>query len=66
MASNLKKFGKRVIGHQETVPVVSVKEWTSHLSHDPKSEVREYFQSLFPILGWITRYSKPLSVLTYN
>ncbi|CAL1704078.1 unnamed protein product [Somion occarium] len=57
MASRVKKFGKRVIGYHESVPVVSVKDWASHISRDPKRDAREYLESLFPILQWITRYN---------
>ncbi|GBE82467.1 Probable sulfate permease [Sparassis crispa] len=58
MFSTAKRYGKRIIGYpEESVPVVSVSDWVRHLSRDPKREVLHYFRSLFPIIGWITRYN---------
>jgi len=50
-------WGKNVIGYRRTVPVVSVKHWVTSLSDDPKREARNYLESLFPILSWISRYN---------
>ncbi|KAI0078989.1 sulfate permease [Panus rudis PR-1116 ss-1] len=57
MATAFINWGKRVIGYRKDVPVVSVKEWVSHLSRDPKRDAIDYLESLFPIIGWITRYN---------
>ncbi|KAI5823724.1 sulfate permease [Schizophyllum commune Tattone D] len=53
-----KKFGKRVIAYpEETVPVISTKDWFKERSFDPKSAVTTYIASLFPIVGWLSRYN---------
>ncbi|TFK55266.1 sulfate permease [Heliocybe sulcata] len=52
------KIGKKVVHYPDTkVSVVSVKDWVRGLSEDPKQDFINYFTSLFPILGWITRYN---------
>ncbi|EPQ58456.1 sulfate permease [Gloeophyllum trabeum ATCC 11539] len=54
----LEKIGKKVIHYPEDkVSVVSVKDWFRSLSQDPKQDLINYLTSLFPILGWITRYN---------
>ncbi|TFK90970.1 sulfate permease [Polyporus arcularius HHB13444] len=53
-----KSFVKRVIGRpEEPIPVVTVKDFVGGLSRDPKRDALRYVESLFPILGWITRYN---------
>ncbi|EIN03668.1 sulfate permease [Punctularia strigosozonata HHB-11173 SS5] len=53
-----KKLGKRVVhAPDDPPPVVSVRDWIRGLSDDPKRDVINYFRSLFPIFGWITRYN---------
>ncbi|KAI0781182.1 sulfate permease [Trametes elegans] len=53
-----KSYGKRIIGQPEDpVPVVSVKDWVRTISKDPKRDALRYVESLFPIVGWITRYN---------
>ncbi|TRM56515.1 sulfate transporter family-domain-containing protein [Schizophyllum amplum] len=57
-ADSAKKLGKRIIAHpEETVPVVSTRDWFEERSFDPKVAVVDYLTSLFPIFGWITRYN---------
>ncbi|KAL0947155.1 hypothetical protein HGRIS_013282 [Hohenbuehelia grisea] len=58
MSSLAKKWGKKAIDYpEEPVPVVSSRDWIQSLSTDPKNDIKEYFASLFPILGWIGRYN---------
>ncbi|KAF4576856.1 hypothetical protein EYR36_000546 [Pleurotus pulmonarius] len=58
MASTAKRLGKRIIGYPEnTVPVISSRDWVRGLVKDPKRDVIDYLLSLFPIIGWITRYN---------
>ncbi|KAJ7581105.1 sulfate transporter family-domain-containing protein [Mycena floridula] len=58
MASTAKRLGKRVVGYPEhIVPTISSKEWISKAKTDPKRFVVNYFFSLFPIIGWISRYN---------
>ncbi|EJF62428.1 sulfate permease [Dichomitus squalens LYAD-421 SS1] len=53
-----KTYGKRVIGRPEDpVPVVTVKDWVRNISQNPARDALRYVESLFPILGWITRYN---------
>ncbi|RPD65885.1 sulfate permease [Lentinus tigrinus ALCF2SS1-7] len=53
-----KSFVKRVIGRpEEPIPVVTIKDFVSDLSSDPKRDALRYVESLFPIVGWITRYN---------
>lgn len=47
----VKKFGKRAIGYVDNAPpVVDVKHWVSHLSQNPRREVRCDFSALFSSL----------------
>ncbi|KAI0721527.1 sulfate permease [Cerioporus squamosus] len=56
--ARVKSFVKRVIGRpEEPTHVVTVKDFVSNLSRDPKRDALRYAESLFPILGWITRYN---------
>ncbi|KAI0818831.1 sulfate permease [Irpex lacteus] len=56
--ARVKQWGKRVIGYpEEPVPVVGVAHWVRNLSQNPKRDILNYAESLFPIVGWITRYN---------
>ncbi|CDO76529.1 hypothetical protein BN946_scf184750.g9 [Trametes cinnabarina] len=58
LVAKLKRYGKRVIGQPEDpVPVVTIKDWVRNISRDPKRDALRYVESLFPIVGWITRYN---------
>ncbi|KAH9853989.1 sulfate permease [Lenzites betulinus] len=58
LAAKAKSFGKRVIGQpEEPVPVVSIKDWVGSISSNPKRDALRYVESMFPIVGWITRYN---------
>ncbi|TRM58869.1 sulfate permease [Schizophyllum amplum] len=58
LIASAKRFGKRAIAYPEdTVPVISTGDWLRERSFDPKTAVGDYLSSLFPILGWITRYN---------
>ncbi|THU89361.1 sulfate permease [Dendrothele bispora CBS 962.96] len=55
-----KKLGKRVINYPDeelNVPVTSVKSWLGRFWTNPAPHIVNYFYSLFPILGWISRYN---------
>ncbi|KAJ6623405.1 sulfate permease [Mycena sp. CBHHK59/15] len=53
-----KRIAKRVINYPEdSVPVISSKDWLGRVAHDPKRRLSSYLWSLFPILSWITRYN---------
>jgi hypothetical protein len=60
---SLKRYGKRVIGYpDQPIPVVSTADWFDrNVRTAPGRFVADYLRSLFPILGWITRYSMLLS-----
>ncbi|KAI0687186.1 sulfate permease [Cytidiella melzeri] len=56
--SRFKQWGRQVIGQpEEPIPVVGVSDWVHSRSQNPKSAVRNYVESLFPIVHWITRYN---------
>ncbi|KIY67713.1 sulfate permease [Cylindrobasidium torrendii FP15055 ss-10] len=56
--SVLKQWGKQVIGYPEVqVPVISTKDYVQRFAHNPAGKTKSYLFSLFPILGWITRYN---------
>ncbi|KAH9951374.1 sulfate permease [Amylocystis lapponica] len=57
--SAAKSYGKRIIGEPEhPLPVVSVKDWVGHVVQNPSARYAlDYVESLFPIVGWITRYN---------
>ncbi|KAH7930843.1 sulfate permease [Leucogyrophana mollusca] len=58
MPSAAKRLGKNIIGYSDdTVPVVSVNDYVKSKARNPKREVINYLTSLFPIIGWITRYN---------
>ncbi|KDQ59464.1 hypothetical protein JAAARDRAFT_126715 [Jaapia argillacea MUCL 33604] len=58
MTDTLKKLGKRIVQHPEDkVPIISCKEWVQEQSRDPVRGVIDYLTSLFPIIGWISRYN---------
>ncbi|EIW60605.1 sulfate permease [Trametes versicolor FP-101664 SS1] len=58
LVEKAKSFGKRVIGQPEhPVPVVSIKDWASSVTSSPSRGALRYVESLFPIVGWITRYN---------
>ncbi|KAG8217441.1 sulfate permease [Butyriboletus roseoflavus] len=58
MASTVKRVGKKIIGYPEDgVPIISTTTYIKDRLKDPKKNVVHYLQSLFPILGWITRYN---------
>ncbi|KAH7916027.1 sulfate transporter family-domain-containing protein [Hygrophoropsis aurantiaca] len=58
MASAAKRIGKSIIGYPEdTVSVVSVNDYVKNKGRNPKREAINYLTSLFPIIGWITRYN---------
>ncbi|SJL01238.1 related to sulfate permease II [Armillaria ostoyae] len=58
MTSTAKRLGKRIIGYpEEIVPVVSSKDYVLQYTKNPGKRVVNYFVSLFPIFGWITRYN---------
>ncbi|KAK0210542.1 sulfate transporter family-domain-containing protein [Desarmillaria ectypa] len=58
MASTAKTLGKRIIGYpEEIVPVISARDYVLQATQDPIRRILEYIASLFPILGWITRYN---------
>ncbi|TFK55263.1 sulfate permease [Heliocybe sulcata] len=52
------KAGKRIIGYpEESVPVISVRDWTNKTFSNPLHTLVQYLISLFPIAGWIPRYN---------
>lgn len=59
MASKFKAFGKRTVDHPDnSAPVVTTGDWFK--AQSPSSvggSVVTYLLSLFPILGWISRYN---------
>ncbi|THH13348.1 hypothetical protein EW146_g6854 [Bondarzewia mesenterica] len=58
MTTVAKKYGKRVIGYpDDSVPVVSSRDWVRNLSKNPKREAIDYIKRLFPIFSWISRYN---------
>ena len=58
LTEKAKSFGKKVIGYPAVRPsVVSSKDWVSDLAQEPKQRAVDYVKRLFPIFGWITRYS---------
>ncbi|KIJ69490.1 hypothetical protein HYDPIDRAFT_79859 [Hydnomerulius pinastri MD-312] len=58
MAASAKRIGKKVVGHPENdVPTISSGTYLKGLVRDPRHAVVNYLTSLFPILGWITRYN---------
>ncbi|KAK0459512.1 sulfate transporter family-domain-containing protein [Desarmillaria tabescens] len=58
MASTAKRLGKRIVGYpEEIVPVISARDYVLQATQDPIRRILEYIASLFPILGWITRYN---------
>ncbi|KAE9410740.1 sulfate permease [Gymnopus androsaceus JB14] len=59
MASeSVKELGKKIIDYpEETVPVVSVKDWSSQFFKSPVWPAINYVRRLFPIVGWIARYN---------
>ncbi|KAG6813355.1 hypothetical protein H0H92_011903 [Tricholoma furcatifolium] len=58
MPSSAKRIGKKIIGYPEqSVPVVSIKDWVDDHTSNSKQRVIDYVVSLFPIFQWITRYN---------
>lgn len=58
MLSTAKRVGNRIIGNPEqTVTTISTESYLKGLVKDPRHEAVNYFTSLFPILGWISRYN---------
>ncbi|EPQ58453.1 sulfate permease [Gloeophyllum trabeum ATCC 11539] len=58
MAAATIKLGKRIIGYpEERVPVISVQEWADKTFTDPLHTLLQYLSSLFPIIGWASRYN---------
>lgn len=58
MASTLKHVaGKIVERPEEEAPVISTASYVKGHLPDPKRATIDYLTSLFPILGWITRYN---------
>ncbi|KAK0503038.1 sulfate transporter family-domain-containing protein [Armillaria luteobubalina] len=58
MASTAKRLGKQIIGYpEEIIPVISTRDYILQTTQDPIRRIQEYVSSLFPILGWITRYN---------
>lgn len=53
----IKRYGKRIIGHGESVPVVSVTDYFSPGLNNPVQQLKDYVVGLFPIVTWITRYN---------
>lgn len=51
-------FTKRVVQHRDVPASISTKTWLQELVHDPVAHFTTYLLSLFPILGWIRRYSE--------
>ncbi|KAI0747885.1 sulfate permease [Daedaleopsis nitida] len=53
-----KRFVQRVIGRPEDpTPVVTLKDWFNSFTSNPRRDALRYVESLFPIVGWITRYN---------
>ncbi|KAG1871719.1 sulfate transporter family-domain-containing protein [Suillus subluteus] len=53
-----KRVGNRIIGNPEqTVSTISTETYLKGLVRDPRHEAVNYLTSLFPILGWISRYN---------
>lgn len=53
-----KRVGNRIIGNPEqTVTTISTETYLKGLVRDPRHEAVNYLTSLFPILGWISRYN---------
>ncbi|KAG1766043.1 sulfate transporter family-domain-containing protein [Suillus occidentalis] len=58
MLSTAKRVSNRIIGNPEqTVTTISTESYLKGLVKDPRHEAVNYFTSLFPILGWISRYN---------
>ncbi|KAI9566505.1 sulfate transporter family-domain-containing protein [Boletus coccyginus] len=58
MASTVKRVGKKIIAYPEdVVPVISTSTYINNRVTNPKQGIIDYFISLFPIFGWITRYN---------
>ncbi|KAF7983985.1 hypothetical protein HWV62_17452 [Athelia sp. TMB] len=56
--AKLKDVGKKIIDYpEESAPVVSSADWIRGYTNHPKDKLVAYLLSLFPILGWITRYN---------
>ncbi|KAH7107846.1 sulfate transporter family-domain-containing protein [Auriculariales sp. MPI-PUGE-AT-0066] len=49
---------KKLVGHpDDQPPVVGLSDYVREHSGDPRQGVINYLSSLFPILGWVTRYN---------
>ncbi|TBU50099.1 sulfate permease [Dichomitus squalens] len=58
MLTAVKKACKHIVrAPDEDVPVVSPQDWARNFTRDPTQRATAYVTSLFPILGWITRYN---------
>ncbi|KZP24720.1 sulfate permease [Athelia psychrophila] len=54
----LKNVGKKIVDYpEESAPIVSSGDWIKSHTDNPKNRLVAYLYSLFPILGWITRYN---------
>ncbi|KAG5639596.1 hypothetical protein H0H81_010798 [Sphagnurus paluster] len=57
--ASAKRLGKRIIGYpEEIVPVVTVKDWATQYTSNPKQRIIDYLVSLFPLFQWLPRYSE--------
>lgn len=45
--ATLKRYGKRIVGYEESVPVVSVADWAAPYLNDPAKRVRGLSSYLF-------------------
>ncbi|KAG2077793.1 sulfate permease [Suillus decipiens] len=58
MLSTAKRIGNRIIGNPEqTVITISTATYLKGFAKDPRHAAVNYLISLFPILGWISRYN---------
>lgn len=58
MLSTAKRIGNRIIGNPEqTVTTISTGTYLKGFAKDPRHAAVNYLTSLFPILGWISRYN---------
>ncbi|TFK84323.1 sulfate permease [Polyporus arcularius HHB13444] len=58
MFTAVKRTCKRIVGaSDEDMTVVTPRDWVEGITHDPMQRTIHYVTSLFPILGWISRYN---------
>ncbi|KAG2146934.1 sulfate transporter family-domain-containing protein [Suillus bovinus] len=58
MLSTAKRIGNRIIGNpDQTVTTISSETYFKGIVKDPSHKAASYLASLFPILGWISRYN---------